>query len=180
MKIIAIFFALCLVAALIPFRSTTKQPSNALASFPGWSAAPIPFPKELVPITPSAREARFAEDFPGQIKVFTDGTRTYVVRWILTATRKLHPAADCLRALGYSVKPAPIFISADRSRWGSVNAVRNTEKLRVRERIVDATEHAWTDVSAWFWSAALGRSHGPWWDITIFEPAEPLLIKDSL
>jgi hypothetical protein len=122
-------------------------------------------------MTPSERETRFASGFPGQIGVFSDGTRTYVVRWVRTATRKLHPSSDCLRALGYAVKPTPIFAETDGTHWGTSSAQHGPESLRVRERIVDSVGREWTDVSAWFWSAALGQSLGPWWAITIFEPA---------
>jgi len=167
-KMLLLLFVLCLVAALVPLRSTTTQRDNSFDTFPGWAAAPLPH--DLTPVAPSTREARFVADFPGQIGVFTDGTRTYVVRWVCTPTRKLHPASDCMRALGYAVKPTPIFASSDGTRWGSSSAQHGSERLRVRERITDSAGHEWTDVSAWFWAAALGRSAGPWWAVTIFEP----------
>jgi len=166
MKSFALLFILCLAAALVPLRTTSAQNDNSTSTFPGWAAAPLP--NYLTPLKLSAREIRFVADFPGQIGVFTDGTRTYVVRWVRTATRKLHPASDCLRALGYTVKPGPIFASADGSHWGTTSAQHGSEQLRVRERIVDSVGHEWTDVSAWFWSAALGRSAGPWWAVTAF------------
>lgn len=168
MKPIALLFILCLAAALVPLRSSSARPNNPANTFPGWVAAPLP--NNLTPIKPSAREARFVADFPGKIGVFTDGTRTYVVRWVRTATRKLHPASDCLRALGYTVKPTPIFASVDGSHWGTSSAQHGSEKLRVRERIIDSVGREWTDVSAWFWAAALSRNAGPWWAVTIFEP----------
>jgi len=31
----------------------------------------------------------------------------------------------------------------------------------------------WTDVSAWYWSALLGSSEGPWWALTVAENAQP-------
>jgi len=169
MKTSLLFFSLCVLAAWIPLRSSTPNEAGVAEAFPGWSVAPVP--TELSPLTPGEREVRFAADFPGKIGVFTDGTRTYVVRWVRTQTRKLHPATDCLRALGYSVKPKPIFAESDGTRWGTSHAQRSHEQLRVRERIVDSQGRAWTDVSAWYWSAALGRSEGPWWAVTIFEPA---------
>ena len=150
-------------------RSVVPQSGLAADSFPGWADAPLP--NDLTPLAPSEREVRFASGFPGKIGVFTDGARTYVVRWVRTPTRKLHPATDCLRALGYTTKPTPIFAEADGSFWGTSSAQHGAESLRVRERIVDSVGHAWTDVSAWYWSAALGRSVGPWWAVTIFEPS---------
>jgi len=178
MKVLVPLFVLCLAAALIPLRSTSAQRANTLGLFPGWGSAPLP--EDLSPVKPSIREARFALDFPGQIGVFTDGTQIYVARWVHTPTRKLHPASDCLRALGYSVKPAPILALNDGSHWGTTTARRSTELLRVRERIVDSTGREWTDVSAWFWAAVLGRSAGPWWAVTILEPTEPAVIKAPL
>jgi hypothetical protein len=178
MKPLITLFSLCVMAAWIPLWSNPTRPDNANEQFPGWSLAPVP--ADLTPVLPSAREARFAAGFPGQIGVFTDGPRTYVVRWVRTATRKLHPASDCLRALGYATQPAPIIASADGTRWGTVNAQRATEKLRVRERIVDSAGHEWTDVSAWFWSAVLDHTAGPWWAVTVFEPVNPDAIKSPL
>ncbi|MFT3867323.1 MAG: hypothetical protein QM715_02385 [Nibricoccus sp.] len=168
MKISLLFLSLCVVAAWIPAWSRSSYEDGASAeAFPGWNAAPVP--SDMTPLTPGEREARFAAGFPGKIGVFTDGERTYVLRWVCSPTRKLHPAADCLRALGYGVKPTPIFAEANGARWGTSRAQRGQEELRVRERIVDSAGNAWTDVSAWYWSATLGRSAGPWWAVTIFE-----------
>jgi hypothetical protein len=177
-KPVVLLYILCLAAALVPLRSTTAQRDNSSDTFPGWASAPLP--TDLTPIKPSAREARFATDFPGQIGVFTDGTRTYLVRWVHAPTRKLHPASDCLRALGYAVNPKPIFASADGSNWGTSAAQHGSELLRVRERIIDIAGHEWTDVSAWFWAAALGRSIGPWWAVTIFEPNQSSDLRAAL
>ena len=171
MKPVVCFYFLCVLAVWIPLRSTPTLRNDSADAFPGWAAAPIP--TGLAPIAPSEREARFAAGFPGKIGVFSDGARIYVVRWVRTSTRKLHPASDCLLALGYSVKPSPIFASTDGSHWGTSSAQHGTERLRVRERIVDLGGREWTDVSAWFWSAAFGHNAGPWWAVTIFEPPEP-------
>jgi len=178
MKPAALFFCLCVIAACAPLWSTSTQRDDSSEAFPGWTAVPLPTDSTNIP--PSAREARFASDFPGKIGTFTDGTRTYVVRWVHRPTRKLHPASDCLRALGYEVKPTPIFAAADGSHWGTSRAIRGNEQLRVSERIVSSTGREWTDVSAWFWSAALGHNAGPWWAITIFEPATAAEIKEPL
>jgi hypothetical protein len=114
-----------------------------------------------------AVELRFAQDFPGRIARFTDGEREIVVRWVSQETRRLHPASDCFRGSGYSVEPQPLVIDNDGNRWGSFIASRSGEQLTVRERIYDQEGHAWTDVSAWYWSAATGKSRGPWWALTI-------------
>lgn len=169
MKNSLLFLSLCVLAAWIPAWTSPQRHDVSAGSFPGWTLAPVP--NDLSPLTPGEREARFAAGFPGRIGVFTDGERTYVIRWVRTPTRKLHPASDCMRALGYSVKPMPIFAEANGVRWGTSLAERtnNQEQMNVRERIVDSSGRAWTDVSAWYWSAVLGRSVGPWWAVTIFE-----------
>lgn len=114
-------------------------------------------------------EARFARGFPGRIKRMTDGQRIYILRWVTQPTRKLHPAADCFRGLGYAIRPqAPIRDGADRE-WGCFAATSGEVSLRIRERITDASGRSWTDVQAWYWAAALGRSVGPWWATTVVE-----------
>jgi len=42
--------------------------------------------------------------------------------------------------------------------------------VRVCERIEDARGLAFTDASAWFWAAQLGRSTGPWRAVTVATP----------
>lgn len=168
MKTCLLFFLLCSLAALRPLW-TARAEKPSVGDFPGWQTAPLP--GELSVLSPGEREARFAAGFPGKIGVFTDGIRTYVARWVRMPTRKLHPAGDCLRALGYTVSPRPIFAEYGGPKWGTAEARRSRENLQVRERITDAAGRNWTDVSAWYWDAVLGRSVGPWWAVTIIEPA---------
>ena len=163
------FFGICALAALRalgPDRSWSAGTESA-NGFPGWSAAPIP--TGLSPLALDAREVRFAREFPGQIAAFTDGYSTWIVRWLRHPTRRLHPACDCLRATGYTVKPEPIFVVNDGTHWGTLTAMRGPERLLVRERILDAKGREFTDVSAWFWAAALDQSAGPWWCLTRIE-----------
>ena len=142
--------------------------AGAPAEFPGW---PAEFEgRPLTALAPSEREARFAAGFPGRIAAFSDGERTVLFRWVSQETRKLHPAMHCLRGLGYAVQPGPVWAGGDGQRWGTTLARKEGHGLRVRERITDGTGRAWTDVSAWWWDAWLGRSAGPWWAVTVFEP----------
>ncbi len=157
----------------------TDHARAALASgtdgqFPGWSAAPIDpsVSKNWNQLPPDAREIRFAKDFPGKTGVFSDDSgRTYIIRWLSQPTRRLHPAAYCLRALGYNVSPRPIHQKTDGTIWSTTEATRNAHTTLVHERIVAPDGHAWTDVSAWYWNAALGRTAGPWWTITEITPS---------
>jgi hypothetical protein len=154
----------CAIAAAVPLFGTLSPPAP-IGSFPGW---PTRFAgKALRPLPLGRIEYRFSRDFPGHVGRFSDGEREIVMRWVAQETRKLHPASDCFRGSGYSITPRPLALDPDGSRWGTFIATRGTERLQVRERIYDASGNQWTDVSAWYWSAATGKSRGPWWAITI-------------
>lgn len=125
----------------------------------------------LRPLALSPVEQRFAAAFPGAIGRFSDGERLLVLRAVHRPTRMLHPAADCFRGLGYAVEAARLERDGQRRLWRCFQASggRAGEALRVCERIEDGRGHAWTDTSAWFWDAALGRSAGPWRAVTTVE-----------
>jgi hypothetical protein len=103
------------------------------------------------------------------VAAFTDGDRTILLRWVARETRKLHPAAHCLRGLGYAVRPGPVWRDAAGRNWGTTRAVRGGAVWTVRERICDTAGSEWTDVSAGWWDAWRGRNAGPWWAATVFE-----------
>lgn len=153
----------CALAAMIPFAMPAPAPV-VITDFPGW---PSEFEGRSLRALPlSALEQRFATDFPGRIGRFTDGEREIILRWISAPSRKLHPAADCLTASGYTVTPLPI----DRIAgvvWSTIAANRGDEHLRVREAIVDAAGNRWTDVSAWYWAAVREQTPRPWLAITV-------------
>ena len=118
-------------------------------------------------------DARFAQRFPGAIARFSDGAQALIVRYVEQPTRALHPAPDCFRAAGYVLTAATARIDADGMHWRCFTAARDGQRVRVCERIVERdfdTGRAWTDVSAWYWSA-LG-STGPWWAVTVITPVE--------
>src|SRR5690606_4963499 len=53
-------------------------------------------------LQPSGEERAFAENFPGSLSNHRWGADGQVIlRRVTTATRKLHPSADCLRAAGF-------------------------------------------------------------------------------
>ncbi len=137
--------------------------------FPGWPSELVGPAMQEVPL--SWQEQLFQRGFPGRVAKFRDGDRTVVVRWVTVPTRRLHPASDCYRGLGYAVKPLSEAVDAHGRRWGRFRARGNTETVIVRERICDSERGNWTDASSWFWSAILGNTRGPWWAITIAEPA---------
>ena len=162
-----VFIILCSLAALMPAITPEKHTVYDLTQFPGW---PKTFNNQPIqPLPLSDREQAFGKGFPGMLGRFTNGEREIVIRWVTQATRKLHPASDCFRGIGYTIEPAPMYIDPDDSHWGSFRARRSDQTLRVYEQIVDADGKCWSDVSAWYWATFLGRSSGPWWAYTVAE-----------
>lgn len=98
------------------------------------------------------------------------GRREYIIRWITRPTRRLHPAADCLRGASHTIETQALWRDESGRAWRCFVALRGGERLQIRERIHDADGGAWTDVSAWYWSASLGKSAGLWWAITTAQP----------
>jgi hypothetical protein len=117
----------------------------------------------------AGRDRRFAEDFPGRIGRFTDGNRELIIRFTTRATRRLHPASDCLEAIGFAIEPQPARRGPDGTSWGCFSARKQQDSLNVCEQIRDTAGRTWPDPSSWYWSALAGGSLGPWWSTTIVE-----------
>jgi len=160
--------ATLLWCALLPLARSDRTPGTPTA------ASPAPeWPREwqgrvLQPLARSAVEARFAERFPGRIARFrlVDAGDELVLREVQRPTRMLHPAADCLRGIGWQVDRTQLRRDAQAALWRCFEASRDDQRVRVCERIVDAKGLAFTDTSAWFWAASLGQSAGPWQAVT--------------
>ncbi|KQW68804.1 hypothetical protein [Methylibium sp. Root1272] len=155
--------ALLAACALAPLARDASPAEGALRA--------VEWPRQfdgrtLRPLALSPVEQRFANAFPGAIGRFSDGERLLVLRDVQRPTRMLHPAADCYRGLGYSIAAARLERDAQQRLWRCFEAERGAQRLRVCERIADAEGQAYTDTSAWFWAAALGRSTGPWQAVT--------------
>ena len=155
--------------------------SNAAAEWPQqWQGQPLR-PLALGPV-----EQRFADQFPGQLARLTNGQDVLVWRHVDRPTRMLHPAPDCYRALGYRVHgehlaplapPTPLAqtnritltvrAATPKGLWRCFMAEKNGQRLRVCEQLQDASGQVFTDTSAWYWSASLGQSKGPWQSITV-------------
>ncbi len=155
-------------AALLPLAGRGAAPAAPAAPSVEWPS--VWEGQALRPLALSAVERRFAAQFPGRIGRFESTDAIWVLRDVTRPTRALHPAADCFRALGYRIDAARLE-SDDRARlWRCFVAVRaDGVPVRVCERIVDANDDAFTDTSAWFWAATLGRSAGPWRAVTRVE-----------
>ncbi|MEM8954702.1 MAG: hypothetical protein AAGD22_11165 [Verrucomicrobiota bacterium] len=171
-----VFGGICVVATIVPLFVGGAHGARGLGdeAFTGW---PSSFEgHRLVRYDLSAREAAFAEAFPGKVGLFGSdgeagiGERRVILRWVQVPTRRLHSSADCLRATGYAIEPGKILRDGGGRRWATFRARKDGSVMDVRERIYSAaTGEEWTDVSAWFWAAAMGRTEGPWWGVTVVE-----------
>lgn len=162
--------ALLTLAGLAALRPVFRPVATATGASPP-VAWPVEFegaPLRGAPLLPV--EETFAAGFPGTTAAFTDGERRIVLRRITQATRKVHPIETCLRAGGFSVKPAPALRHPQTGLWGMVRAEKEGRAYRVREHIVSADgARVWTDVSAWYWSALTHPGDGPWLAVTVIE-----------
>ena len=112
---IAAFLLAALAAALAPLFARTGD-TAAAKDFPGW---PTHYEgRALTELPLTQRELAFVHDFPGRVGRFSDGRREIIIRWVGAPTRRLHPAADCLRGSGYTITPMPGRTDASRRRDG--------------------------------------------------------------
>jgi hypothetical protein len=159
------FLALCGIAAWVPLKV-----ENLAVPSPGFDGWPTEWDgTQLEQVALAERDAKFGRNFPGHIAKFTDGRRELIFRWVTTASRQLHSSADCFRGMGFNVAPRPAIRDPRGKRWSCFVASRRGHDFLVRERITDQRGNEWTDVSAWFWSALLQQTAGPWLAVTIVE-----------
>lgn len=159
--------ASCLLALMAPH----LVPRQALAAGSTKASIQLPATFEGIPVKQvplNEQELKFSRAFPGEIHKFTDGRRQFILRVVLQPTRQLHPSEDCFKGMGYVTKTLPNQ-HVGGVAWGHFEAVQGSTRLDVRERIYDRDRNSWTDVSGWYWSAVLGKSHGPWQALTIAE-----------
>jgi exosortase/archaeosortase family protein len=162
-----VFLTSCALAFFAPLWFSSEK--KARVQSPNFRGFPATFENQpLVELPLTEREKFFLEDFPGSVGRFSDGKREVVIRFVTEATRKLHPASDCFRAIGYETKPLPLKVDDEGKRWSCFSAAKTDERLRVCERIYAGAGGEWTDVSAWYWSS-LNESVGEWWAVTTAE-----------
>jgi hypothetical protein len=165
---IAAFLAATAAAAVAPWAGGLRREAEAAAAaFPGWPARYDG--RALVEVPLTAREAVFLRDFPGRVGRFSDGEREIIVRFVGAPTRLLHAAADCFRANGYTITPAPVRRNASGLPMGCFRASLRGESMTVCELLIDAHGESWPDVSAWYWNALLGATTAPWWSFVVAE-----------
>ncbi len=164
--LVAACVSAALIAGTLPFLDREDPPPTPAGSV-AWPTHFEGAPLEPAPLHPL--EERLARGFPGRIAAFTDGERRIVVRLLERASRKVHPVAGCLRALGFDVALRPAIRQRESGLWSVVAARRGAETLRARERLEGPDGRVWTDVSAWYWAALLDPAGGPWWSVTVLE-----------
>lgn len=104
-------------------------------------------------------------DFAGKTGRFTDGEHEIIIRQMTSPTRKLHPASDCYKGIGYNISFLPIFLDKNNNKWNTFKAYKDNKSFIVHERIYDGYGNNWTDVSSWYWNALLNKNKGPWTSI---------------
>jgi len=175
MRALTVYLAVCALAAAAPLlpRRSRAQPSGAtLSAAFAWPTQFEGRPLTELPLT--GRDRRFADDFPGHIGRFSDGAREIIMRHTAQATRRLHPASDCLRAIGYTIEPLPAHRGPDGGTWGCFAArIPDASDLTVCEQIRDTAGRTWPDPSSWYWPALAGDSQGPWLSTTVVERRRP-------
>jgi exosortase/archaeosortase family protein len=158
------------VAAFSPsLARTTTTSSEAAAPFPGWPSQYDGRTISALPMT--VRETAFAADFPGRIGRFSDGEREIIVRYVAAATRKLHPAADCFRGLGYTITPVAMRRNSTGRAMSCFQANGKGGQFRVCEHLdeVSGDGSSWPDIGAWYWHALFRKDGRGWWSYTVAE-----------
>jgi hypothetical protein len=164
-----VFVAAAAAAAAAPLAVRTLPAAAAADAFPGWPAALDGRLLTELPLTP--REAAFSRDFPGRIARFTDGEREIVLRWIAAPTRRLHPAADCFRGLGYRIETRPMRLASGGAPMSCFRAYGRTDTYDVCEQMTSTSGRTWPDVSSWYWHALWSDRGATWWSLVIATPA---------
>lgn len=163
---------LCVVAMGVPLvadGSTAAAPVAVDAAFPGWPGTFEGRALTRLPAQPD--DALFVADDPGaRVARFTDGRSVVLVRWSPAPTRHLHPSFRCFRAVGWEVTQAPRFVDPAGHAWTAYTIEREGRRLRVRERVEDASGRSWADPADWFWAGLLGDASGPAFAYTVSSP----------
>ena len=135
---------------------------------------PAPWParfegRRIVALAPAPEDRLLAASFPGHVARFSDGRRQIVLRQVNAPTRRLHPASDCFRAVGYAIGPSPMRVTEGGRPASCFIATRDGRTLRVCEQIIGRGGSSWPDISSWYWPALAGTASGPWLAILTVE-----------
>ena len=117
----------------------------------------------------SAIETKVFAKFPGTVRRYQAGDAQLIMRRIHTATRLLHPGADCFRAMGYKIKNYRNFRDEQGRSWSQFDATLGTTRLKVRELITGPEGDYWTDPGQWYWHVLWQSDQGPWTSYLVAE-----------
>ncbi len=163
-----VFVLAAMIAGSAPLVTRSAPSSPSVDAFPGWPELIEGRAVRGLPL--SARETAFAQDFPGRIGRFTDGEREIILRWVASPTRRLHPAGDCFRGLGYKLSPQPMRAGANGTPMSCFRAVGRDDAFDVCEQITNSAGRSWPDVSSWYWHALWSGRSSAWWSMVIATP----------
>lgn len=173
MKIIAntVFIIACIFAACAVFLFPSKHALNNQSVFENW---PQNYEGQSLTLLPlSAKEQQFSKGFPGKIGRFSDGRREIIMRQVSESTRKLHPASDCFKAIGYHIKPIAIEQNKQGVNMGCFLASKQSSILHVCEYITNHSKtKSWSDVSSWYWDVFFNKDDSLWWSYVIAQNYE--------
>lgn len=159
------FVVVCVASALFPLLSGNGQAAEVKTHDFVW---PTSFEGQtLKQLKLTAREIKFTQHFPGEIRRFSCGKQEILIRWITRANRKVHPSSDCFKGFGHLITPQDLHEDSNKNLWGSFIASKDNQSLTVREIIYDAQGQSYSDVSSWYWNCILGKSQGPWCAYTV-------------
>ncbi|BDS07686.1 hypothetical protein NT6N_27260 [Oceaniferula spumae] len=141
------------------------------------TADQLPWPETfegylLTPLPMTAMEREFQRSFPGQIGNFRSGENQIILRRVTRATRKLHPATDCLKASGHRIGKASLYTDHQGGKWSGCEVSKAGQTFFVRECITSPNGKIWTDVSSWYWHAMMHPDSGPWLASTIISTSQ--------
>ncbi len=141
------FFIICTFALLVQFSEKKSVINSFEIEMPKvWGGKP------LTQLPMSDKEQFFLQSFPGRILKATDGTLSFIFRFVKSKTRKLHSASDCFKGLGYKINYQPL--EKDKyGTWHVFYATKGNKTKKVKEIIYDKKGRSWSDVSKWYWTA---------------------------
>ncbi len=162
-----VFITLSIIAFSMPFLKEKNEYNQS--TFKAWNK--VFDGKELKELPLTNNEKYFLKDFPGNISKFTDGKSNIIMRYVETTTRKLHSSSDCYKGIGYKIKYEPIEIDQNGIKWSSFIAIKEKERLKIRERIFN-DKNNWTDVSSWYWENVFKSENKSYTAITVIKEIE--------
>jgi hypothetical protein len=164
-----IYLIACALAAVLPLvLGRAEEPEHA--GFPGWPTAVAGLALEPVELT--AEDRAHALEIPGEFARFQAGPRHVLLRWVERPSHRVHSVSHCFRGAGWELRETGPVEAFDGRAWGTFVAERGAERLRVYERVEEASGRVHADTSAWYWRGLLDGGSGAAWWCAVVEPVE--------